>query len=109
MNKKIMQTTINRSDACKFANHVTDLIQLGELQKSKDGKYWATHDHFDDWMADQSKLIHKKQLIAFAHYLFSDKRREQFSNHPEFGDKNLDQRLMSVHRSDIENWMESQK
>ncbi len=51
----------------------------------------------------------KKDLVSFVHYIFSDKRRELFKNHPEFGDTNLEERLQGVHKSDIDNWMESLK
>ena len=103
-----MVTTLNRSDACKFANYVTDLIESGELKKSKDDKYWVTHDHFDNWLADETKLIHRQQLISFGLYLFSEERKEKYSNHPEL-EKNFMERLSTVHKEDIDNWLESQK
>lgn len=102
-----MVTTLNRSDACKFANYVTDLVESGELKKSDDGKYWVTHDHFDNWLADETKLVHRQQLISFANYLFSDERKERFANHPELGKTNLTERLARVHDADIDNWLES--
>lgn len=103
-----MVTTLNRSDACKFANYITDLIESGELKKSEDGKYWVTHDHFDNWLADETKLVHRQQLIDFGCYLLSDERKERFSNHP-IKEKDLTERLAEVHYADIENWLESQK
>lgn len=49
--------------------------------------------------------FNKRDLISFGNYLLSDERRELYKNHPELGDKNLEERLLGVHKSDIDNWM----
>lgn len=48
--------------------------------------------------------FNKKDMVSFGNYLLSEQRRDLFASHPDFKEKNLDERLSYVHDSDIENW-----
>lgn len=48
--------------------------------------------------------FNKKDMVSFGNYLLSEQRRDLFASHPDFGEKNLKERLSYVHDSDIENW-----
>lgn len=100
-----MVTQFNRSDVCSFANYITDLIQKGELTKSDDGKYWATHDHFDQWIGERRDMAVEQSLISFGAYMISDERRKLYAKHPELGDTNLEERLSKINHCDVQNWM----
>ncbi len=92
---------------CQFGNYITDLIFKGELKPDGDGKYWTTHAHLDHFLYLTRKENVKLNLSKFGEYLKSEKRRELYKSHPEFGDKNLEKRLSEISHSDIENFMET--
>ena len=102
-----MVTQFNRSDMCMFANYITDLIQKGELEKSDDGKHWATYDQFDKWLSARREKMRINSMISFGKYLLSKERKELYKNHPELGDKNLEERLSEVNHSDVENFLDN--
>ncbi len=48
--------------------------------------------------------FNKKDLVDFGNYLLSEERKRLFENHPEpVG--TLEERLLKVHHSDIENFL----
>lgn len=44
-------------------------------------------------------------MASFGQYLLSEERRSLFSQHPDLGNSNLEERLSKVHDSDFQNWM----
>lgn len=60
---------------------------------------------FKSWTMGEAVTL--EQLISFGEYLLSKERTEKIINHPDAAQlPPVEERLASVHHSDIENWKE---